>query len=246
MKAYKILCSVLILLFLVIIATYSAVIIGNIPVSSSIPLFNWNPPPSKNEIPLALAYPETFVMSFPNGTLVMADMLLTFNGELAENTLVQVENASSQIPPLGHVSSIAVGFEEAFLPNQTTSIQQGYTWGGGAVCAVFSRTQPSPPVWSNLTVYWENNVTFPVAGDYSPSVFITFDDGSSPVQYTYSQIKVHVISASEVNAQNMSRLTFALTIALLGFSFIEGFMVIYEILSKEETKKVGSIPSQSS
>lgn len=234
MKVYKALTIIGIMAVLGLITSYIYVKTTNTPVSSPYWLFNWNPPPSKNEIPLALAYPETFIMSFPNGTLVMADMLLTFNGELAENTLVQVENASSQIPPQGHVSSIAIGFEEAFLPNQTASIQEGYTWGGGAVCVVFSRTQPSSPVWSNLTVYWENNVTFPVAGDYSPSIFITFDDGSQPVQYTYTQIKVHVLSASEVNAENTNRLNLGLTFAILAFSYIEGLWIIRELLKKQE------------
>jgi hypothetical protein len=170
----------------------------------------------------------------------MADMLLTFSGELAENTIVHAENASCQLPPSEqemHVSTITVGFQGAFLPNTTRNIQQGFTWGGGAGCVVFSRTQQSlPDAWSNLTVFWQNDVIFPVAGDYPPSIFITFDDGSSPIQYTYSQIKVHVLSASEVNVENTNRLNLGLTSALFLFSFIEGFMVIHELLKKEETK----------
>jgi hypothetical protein len=180
-------------------------------------------------------------MGFPNVTL-MADMLLTFNGELAENTLVQIENASCQVSPQGqgqgaHVTVAVFGFQESFPPNITSAIEQGKSWGGGVACVIFNRTQQSSPyTWSYLDVIFENEVIFPVAGDYSPSVFIMFDDGSSPVQYTYSQIKVHVLSASEVSAANTNRLNLGLTIAILGFSFIEGFMIIYELLKKEETK----------
>jgi hypothetical protein len=168
----------------------------------------------------------------------MADMLLTFNGELAENTLVYAENASCQLPPHAmHVSALAVGFEGAFLPNITRDIQQGHTWGGGAACVIYSRMQQSlPNAWSYLNVSWQNDVIFPVAGDYSPSIFITFDDGSSPIQYTYSQIKVHVLSASEVNAEKTNRLNLGLTIAILAFSYIEGLIVIKELVKNEETK----------
>ena len=240
MNAYKIISAVLIVVFLLVISAYVVVITRNITVSSSIWLFDWNPPPARNAIPLALTYPEALVPSFPNGTMFMANMLLIFSGELEENTLVQVENASCQIPPQGNVNVIAIGFQDAFLPNATSNIQQGYTWGNGAVCVAFSRTQQSPPEsWSNLTVAWQNNIMFPVAGDYSPSIFMTVDDSSSPVQYTYSQIKVHVLSASEVNAERTNRLNLGLTFAVLAFSYIEGFMVIHELLKKEETKTQG-------
>lgn len=237
MNAFKMASAILILVFLLFVSAYVVVITRNITVSSSCWLFNWNPPPSTNDIPLALAYPETLIMSFPNGTLLMADMLLTFRGELAENTLVQIENASCQTPPEGiDVSNIVVGFEGAFLPNMTESIQEGQTWGGGAMCVLFSRSQSLPDGWSNFSVSWQNDVIFPVAGDYSPSIFVTFDDGSPSIQYTYSQIKVHVLSASEVNAENTNRIDVGLTFAILAFSFIEGFMVIYELLKKEQPK----------
>ena len=136
-----------------------------------------------------------------------------------------------------HVSALAVGFEGAFLLNETSAIQQGNTWGGGEACVIFGRMQQSlPNAWSYLNVSWENAVIFPVAGDYSPSLFITFDDGSSPIQYTYTQIKVHVLSASEVSAENTKRLNLGLTFAILAFSYIEGFMVINELFKNEETK----------
>jgi hypothetical protein len=235
MKVYKIALAVLILVFLLVISAYIVVITRNITVSSSCWLFDWNPPPARNTIPLALTYPEALIPSFPNGTMFMANMLLAFDGELAEKTLLQVENASCEIPPQGNVNVIAIGFQDAFLPNATSNIQQGYIWGNGAVCVVFSRTQQSPPEsWSNLTVAWENNIFFPVSGDYSPSIFMTVDNGPSPIQYTYSQIKVHVLSASEVNAENTNRLNLGLTFAILAFSYIEGFMVIHELLKKEE------------
>jgi hypothetical protein len=238
MRIFKILSAILIVVFLLFITAYVVVITRNLTVSSSCWLFDWNPPPAEHQIPLALAYPETFIMSFPNGTLLMADMILTFNGELTENTLVHVENASCQLPPGQgmYLTGVVVGFEGAFLPNETSYIQQGYTWGGGTACVAFSSTQPIlPNAWTNLTVFWENNVTFPVAGDYSPSISMSFDNGTL-LQYTYTQIKVHVLSTSEVNAENTNRLNLGLTIALLGFSFIEGFMVIYELLKKEEPK----------
>ena len=237
MIAHRIAFAVLIMVFLLVISAYVIVITQNITVSSSNWLFNWNPPPAKNAIPLGLTYPEALIPSFPNGTMFMANMLLTFNGELEENTLIQVENASCQIPPLGNANVIAIGFQDAFLPNMTSNIQKGYTWGNGAVCVVFTQTPQNPSeTWSNLTVSWENNITFPVAGDYSPSIFATFGNNPSPVQYTFDQIKIHVLSASEVNAEKTNRLNLSLTIAIVGFSFIEGFMVIHELLKKEETK----------
>lgn len=236
MKVYKVLTIVGIIAILGLITSYIYVITTNIPVSSPYWPFNWNPPPSTKEIPLALAYPETFIISGPNGTLLIADMLLTFNGELAENTLVQVTNASCQLAPDAiHIDSVTVGFQGAFLPNMAASIRQGFTWGGGTPCAVFDRNQTSlPNTWSYLNIFWENNITFPVAGDYPPSIFITFDNGSLPIQYTYSQIRVHVLSASEVNAENTNRLNLSLTFAILAFSYIEGLWVIRELLKKQE------------
>jgi len=49
-------------------------------------------------------------------------------------------------------------------------------------------------------------------------------------------MKLHVVAESEVEAENANRGNLVLTFALLGFSFIEGFMVIIDLLEKRKKK----------
>lgn len=60
---------------------------------------------------------------------------------------------------------------------------------------------------------------FPVAGDYSPSIVIVYQNGSR-ILYTDHEVKFHVCSPSELQTQLFNQLIVLLTLALVIFSFI--------------------------
>ena len=78
-----------------------------------------------------------------------------------------------------------------------------------------------------MTIMAQDEMYFPVAGDYSPTIFIQFFNGTG-IQYTYNEIKVHVLSASEVEAVNTNKLNLAVTYVLLFSSYIQGLVIVRE------------------
>jgi hypothetical protein len=69
--------------------------------------------------------------------------------------------------------------------------------------------------------------SFPVSGDYSPSIILEFDNGSVE-GYTYNEIKLHVPPASEIRTHALNQISGIVAIALLIFSFIQLRKIINE------------------
>jgi hypothetical protein len=69
--------------------------------------------------------------------------------------------------------------------------------------------------------------SFPVSGDYSPSIILEFDNGSVE-GYTYDEIKLHVPSTSEIRTQELNQIDGFIALALLLLSFTEVCRIFYE------------------
>lgn len=221
---------------LVLLSIYVVVITYNIQFSP-IGIFNWNPPPKENGIPMILPYPDAVVVNLP-GTDFVVTLTMEYNGTLAENTLIQIVNASC-VGFTDEALKISVGFSESIATKDKSAVSSGagiIGWSG-TWCVSFSQEAQHNNVTVDIHLLPPkemNEIYFPVAGDYSPIILVTKDGNTT--QYTYNQIKVHVLPASEIEAENTSRLNLGLTWALLGFSYVGGIIGVYELMGKQENK----------
>jgi hypothetical protein len=192
-----------------------------------------NPFPESHKIVFGLNYPDIPNNSpIINETEIGIQVLLkfTYTGVLSENNPIKIGDSACEILSKTYkdVDTVQVGFPEA-IPWQFREYLQnglGYTvtvWG-----ASFQN-------YNNSVVLYQlgkEDVYFPVSGEYSPVIVIKFNNGTAPIIHTYDMIKVHVLSETDVNAQSMNRINIALTIALLVFSYIEGFSTIGKLWKK--------------
>jgi hypothetical protein len=72
---------------------------------------------------------------------------------------------------------------------------------------------------------------FPSAGDYSPSMIVGLSNGTF-LSCTYDQIKVHVVSNSELQTIKVGRIDTAIAVSLLLFAGIEGVSVVNDLTKK--------------
>jgi hypothetical protein len=70
--------------------------------------------------------------------------------------------------------------------------------------------------------------SFAASGDYSPSIILEFSNDSSPISYTYEEIKFHVPSVSELRTQELNQIGGFIAVVLLIFSFFEALKLINE------------------
>ncbi len=233
--------AVAIIAILIPLFLYIVVITQDIPVSCPISIFNWNPSPEENTIPIILPYPDATTVSLP-GTNFGVTFMLDYKGTLGENTPIQIVNASciSYLPDTS--LKVSVGFSQAINMEDKHIVTSGagiIGWGG-AWCVTFEDSNVPQNFSDNVVVdihlispKEEKEIYFPVAGDYSPIILVS-RQGQDTVQYTYSQVKVHVLPASEVEAERISRLNLGLTFAFLGFAMIGGILGVYELIGKQE------------
>lgn len=198
----------------------------------------WNPSPKENVTPIILPYPDTVVVSMP-GTDFVVKFTIKYSGILAENTPIQIVNASYLgISP--EAIKISIGFPESILTRNKDIASAGDAgiigWAGTwALSFDIAKVETNATTFVRVMPPKEmNEIYFPVAGDYSPIILVNKNGNS--IQYTYEQIKVRVQSQSEVESANVSRLSLGLTWAFLGFSYIGVIVAVYELVLKEENK----------
>jgi hypothetical protein len=194
---------------------------------------NWIPPTQPHMIPFGLNYPNPVGYS-GNETEFLISMMIAYNGSIAENTPILVANSTCQLASWSDAWIVEVGFSQALPWNFKDLFQHGGSWIGGLAGALFIKDfrsgSPLRQTPTNGTLIY-----FPIAGDYSPSLYVLYWNGSETF-HTFEQMKIHVLSESEINAENISRNNLILTIALLGFSYIEGITIIAELMSKRKKK----------
>jgi len=215
----------LLLAFYIPITMFVIIITRNI----SFPIIN--PAPSLKLIPIGLSYPDTPGLTIP-GTGLIASFVLASNGSIAENTCVQVANATCQLISNEYygIWIVDIGFQQGIPWDFKDVFQHGGMYISGLSGVSFRRDFQN----SSVLIPSENAIYFPVAGDFSPAIRITFFNGTD-ILYTYNQIKVHVLSASENEATNTNKLNLALSYALLFFSYLEGIVIIKELSKTQES-----------
>ena len=243
-----VLVSVVVLL--IFTSAYIVVITQNIPFSSSIALFNWNPPESEKDIPMILSFPEstTIIISDINdsrASVCTIKFLLKYNGTLTENTPIEVVNASC-INYLPTKIAVDVGFPQAIACEYKTWIGNKndllVQWSGTDILSFEDNRalHEGDVELDNIDPSNQVSFYFPVSGDYSPIITI-YEKGLSsnetPIMFSFDQIKIHVALQSEIDQMRISKINLGLTVALFGFSYIGGFALIYDLLKKEKGDK---------
>ncbi len=228
-------------------------ITADIRYNSPIWVFNWNPPEETKYYPLLVSFPNNVATTMTiggngeNTTLCTIKLLLKYQGELIEDTKIEVENATcTTCVSYGYCASIlfpnAINYDYKSQIGDA-SVDLLIPWAGidivrfnvrGSANADFNgggdfeitETYPSG----------QNPFYFPISGDYSPIIEIKKDDGSTTV-YSYDQIKLHVISKAEAEQQKINRTNFGLSIALFGFAILGGIGLLNEFIKKDENQR---------
>ena len=242
--------SCVVIFFLVFTTAYFIVITADIQYSSPVWVFNWNPPEETRYYPLLLSFPNAVGTSMTlggngeNTTLCVIKLLLKYQGDLTEDTKIEVENATC-ITCVSYGYSASVLFPNAIYFDYKSQISDtGFgllkPWAG--IDIVSFRVEGSVNANSNgggnLNVTdtypsGQNPFYFPISGDYSPIIEIKKDDGNTTV-YSYDQIKLHIVSKAEVEQQKINKTNFGLSIALFGFAILGGIGLLHEFLKKDE------------
>ena len=208
-------------------------------------------PDAEKTVPILLSYPETpdIKLGFGgNQSYFSIVFLLKTQGYLAEDVQIKIINASciSYLPKNMTVKVI--------FPNAVDSKLKQMLSSGSAIIGnnqigflVFEDNQQifeeNTTVITNIHVLnpsYTTDIYFPVSGDYSPTVRI-FVEGQPEIDYTFNQIKVHVLSASEAEGEKNARMNLWLSYALFGLSIIGVVWLVFEFFKKEEEKQVYNI-----
>ena len=206
-------------------------------------------PDSEQSIPIILSYPEipTVTIGSGNQSYFSIVFLLSTQGYLAENVPIQIVNAScvSYLP-----KNIIV---KVIFPNAVNYELRQFLSSGVAIIGNNQReflrfedtsiTYEHPNVTSFVHFVPPANMSeiyFPVSGDYSPTVRITVE--SQPeIIYTFDQIKVHVVSASELEGARLGRINLWLSYAFFGLSIFGIVWLLFELFEKKEENQVFNI-----
>jgi hypothetical protein len=218
-------------LIIIGIMVSTAFIVG--AVYYDVPIGVINPPPDKPSIPIPLTYPP-----FPGlklqAAFLFSSMILKANSTIAEGVEIWATDGYAQ-QVSGNMSAIwtvSIGFQETFPWDFKSEIGKV----GGILIGGLSGTTFAARQSGVLRLLSEDTFYFPVAGDYSPTMQIDFYNGTSVLQ-TYGDIKVHVLSASEIQQQKVNKTASALTWALVGFAYIEGVLVLKRFWDSRKHKQ---------
>jgi hypothetical protein len=237
MNNRKALAVVILTVFIIPILAYSVILVWDIKVPKI------NPEPEPEYLPIILTYPNSMWTGFENYSCTVS-FQLKFNGTISEGSTIEVVNASCfMCAPYNY--SVYVGFPYAIDSDLAPRIQTGepIITAAGCQCAIFrdnfivnDTTNPFPMAyWHELNPSFLGTFFFPVAGDYSPviRIFETSPNYTAPMDYSYDQIKVHVLSSSETEALRIGKVNLSLTYAMLGLSFVGLASLFNELLGKD-------------
>jgi len=184
-----------------------------------------------------------------NATVCSIKFLLKFNGTLAENSQIEIINATciSHVP---YNTSIYVGFPQAidYAQKDTIGDNTTFTFGWTGTDVLIFRDDYNPPdadspfkpiiYFHEVPVMYPNNIYFPVSGDYSPMIMITRPETpyDNVIVYSYDKIKVHVASAIEVEGLKINDVNLNLTHALFIFSWVGELVLLFELVTKYRDK----------
>jgi hypothetical protein len=162
---------------------------------------------------------------------------VTANGTIAENTPIELTNFTGHVYTANNdgIDFIGIGFFH-------TNLNEGHTYdiitGEGPVLmpvGIQCTVQPCDSALSDLIIWHQQPpFSFPVGGDYSPTIIITM--GNKTIQHTYTEIKIHVATQSELQTKELDRINAFITVSLLIFGDIELVWLFYEWQKNTEDK----------
>jgi hypothetical protein len=211
-------------------------------------------PSGKTIVPLAISYP-----AISNGQLQADWLQISFDLETETNSLLAegVNVTMTDLRAEAFINDVSNDTSPWYITDVWVGFQYAQPWSDWVIGANVSGQyqfhyytaldgdwlsyRPNATVWlSNgthplgmypLVVFEKMTFNFPSSGEYSPSVLIDLANNTI-LSYTYDQVKVHVISASEVQTQKLERIGAAVTVALLVFAIVEGVVAVKD-LTKE-------------
>jgi hypothetical protein len=222
------------------------IVLAIVSVVVSLPLFGFRSNVKENSIPIVISYPDSMFMPMygDDSTLCTIKFLLKFNGTLSENTPIEIVNATcmSYVP---YNVTITVGFPQGIESRMETDIQKNSTliisWGGVSVIKFQDSFNPVDHTgfepladFHNVDAQFIGTFYFPVSGDFSPIIGIVKQGEIKPIVYTYDQIKVHVLSSTEVDQLNLSQVNTSLSLIVLFFTWVSVISLVYQSWNKKE------------
>ncbi|MDG7012520.1 MAG: hypothetical protein JRN17_05470 [Nitrososphaerota archaeon] len=195
--------------------------------------FNVNPAPPATTVPLILTYPP-YTINPQTGICATLNIELEANGTLAQGVPVKVGAASGLVTSTacGNIQSIFVLIDGAAVVGQTITNVQVYGLSGAEVEAFLNLNFGSNI--GNLSASRMAPLDFPVAGTYSPTLVVITADGTYPnatyktTVYTYSDFKIPVASALDIQNAKNTRIETALSYIIVVFVFVEGFATVLD------------------
>ena len=189
------------------------------------------PGPAPTHIPLSLYYPDVpFNQTAP---CVGLNIDLYSNGTLSAGSVVKVDSAvaSLSVPTCENVAFVVVTIQGSF-PYPTFFRNNSFNAPSADVVLFyrFGSLSGSAPVTGPF-----NPVVFPVSGEYSPTVIITFYNNTK-VLYTYNEYKISVASSIDVQNAKNARIQTLLTNIIILFAIIEAISITIEHTKEKETQ----------
>ncbi len=222
------------LVFIVLVNTFALVYIYTLIESYQVNPFL--PNVVKTNLPIRLYYPP------PDNDKMEPIMIslwfnVTADGMITENTPITLTNFTGHVYTKNDIGIdvIAVGFFHTNLnEGQISDIDEENIIGPTLMpVGIQCHIEPCNSTLADI-VPWHQQppFSFPVGGDYSPT--ITVNVGNTSLQHTYNEIKVHVATSSELQSQELDRINVLISVALLVFADVELIWLLYEWQEKAD------------
>jgi len=206
------------------------------------------PQPQLMSYPVPLTYPPTIGVSIGDTDLTL-NFFMEYNGTLTEGKPINISNSMGYTlsKDYSNIWIVSVGFQGAYPYEFKDNFSKGgFLIGGlGGVTLEPSATKTGYIQVGNyskiLLPSSPQQIFFPVSGEYSPTIKVTFLNGTT-IQHTYDNIKVPVTSSFEVENQNISRFSLALAIFVGLLAFIEFYKLLREWAIPKTTQSQSQTP----
>jgi hypothetical protein len=196
----------------------------------------------KTNLPIRLYYPS------PENELAEPVMIslwfnVTANRTLAENVPIELTNFTGHVyirNDIG-VDFVSVGFyhtnlnEGHFYRLDPENKTVGPDLGPVGIYAEKGDTVVDTYFYDLIPWHIQPSFSFPVAGDYSPAIAISVSNHT--IQHTYTEIKLHVASQSELKSQELAQIDVVIAVAVFAFADVEFAKLLYDFSkNREETQ----------
>jgi hypothetical protein len=233
MKRRRKIVFVIVAVFLIVIAFVLAVNFLNLP-------FPYLNPPGQNTSWLAdisFGQPPGISVALPNAAEILINVNAT--GILVSGEPARIIAVASTTSPLKeNLSSMIVSFEGAvqYLPISSFGYvgEQDFNYSG--VQIQFGSSCFSPVSFGSNTSFCgrANEIEWPAEGSYYPMVTFIFKNGTTPRTVSFPDYRITISSVQTLSEARYNRINELLTIALVGFAFVEGIKILYDFSQEED------------